>query len=436
MGLASILKRRRKAQLESISRRDSISSLPDDILGIILSLLPTKLAASTSVLSKRWMNLLPLVDSSLDFDDSIFLYPDHHRDAARSSAFSEFVDKTVALLSTCPIKTLSVNGRYEKSRVDDWIRVALQPSLSELHLRCPHRIDKDRAELLFRSKTLVKLTLSGGCVIEALPDGHMDFTDQLFMDEKINEDRFFPSLKSLYIGDIVIEESYYHKLILMCPVLEELFIHNDGESHPPSWIGFAPCRTLKRLVIYYVVPPEYKDVYDDQEMESLVEARLDLRLLESTTRFDDYTETGDKTKIKLIHKSIMNIYICIYAYGFDFGCKLIFTFDNLVTLSFESDKDKSWQVLPRLLRKTPKLQNLVIKGLLHRVTGRCGDVCPCYHRPKRKGVIDWRTEKVSCLPYLPLKVLEISGYSQDCNKLRSNLMRFPRFSSKCNIQFI
>ncbi|XP_033134438.1 F-box/LRR-repeat protein At5g35995-like [Brassica rapa] len=283
------------------------------------------------------------------------------RDAARSSAFSEFVDKTVDLLSTCPIKTLSVNGRYEKSRVDDWIRVALQPSLSELHLRCPHRIDKDRAELLFRSKTLVKRTLSGGCVIEALPDGHMDFTDQLFMDEKINEDRFFPSLKSLYIGDIVIEESYYHKLILMCPVLEELFIHNDGESHPPSWIGFAPCRTLKRLVIYYVVPPEYKDVYDDQE-------------------------------------------------ALHFGCKLIFTFDNLVTLSLESDKDKSWQVLPRLLRKTPKLQNLVIKGLLHRVTGRCGDVCPCYHRPKRKGVIDWRTEKVSCLPYLPLKVLEISGY--------------------------
>ncbi|CAN6980157.1 unnamed protein product, partial [Brassica rapa subsp. trilocularis] len=35
MGLASILKRKRKAQLESISRRDSISSLPDDILGII-----------------------------------------------------------------------------------------------------------------------------------------------------------------------------------------------------------------------------------------------------------------------------------------------------------------------------------------------------------------------------------------------------------------
>lgn len=39
---------RRKGELESKSHRDSISSLPDDIVGIILSLLPTKLAASTS----------------------------------------------------------------------------------------------------------------------------------------------------------------------------------------------------------------------------------------------------------------------------------------------------------------------------------------------------------------------------------------------------
>ncbi|CAN7063854.1 unnamed protein product [Brassica oleracea var. botrytis] len=199
-------------------------------------------------------------------------------------------------------------------------------------------------------------------------------------------------------------------------------------------------------------------------MESLVEARLDLRLLESTTSFDDYTETGEMASyVKILHSSAYSLEV---SASLRLQIKLIFTFDNLVTLSFESEKDKSWQVLPRLLRKTPKLQNLVIKGLLHRVTGRCGDVCPCYHRPKRKGVmIDWRKEKMSCLPYLPLKVLEISGYGgtcreieqmrfflgslqylelvkigvqpeSDCNKLRSNLMRFPRLSSKCNIQFI
>uniref|UniRef100_A0A0D3C2Y3 F-box domain-containing protein n=1 Tax=Brassica oleracea var. oleracea TaxID=109376 RepID=A0A0D3C2Y3_BRAOL len=47
---------------------DSISSLLDEVLGKVLSLLPTKQAASTSVMSKRWRNLLSLVDS-LDLSD-------------------------------------------------------------------------------------------------------------------------------------------------------------------------------------------------------------------------------------------------------------------------------------------------------------------------------------------------------------------------------
>lgn len=128
------------------------------ILGKILSLLPTKLAASTSILSKRWTNLLLLV-YTLDFDDSILLYPDRDTEEEERRCFSDFVDKTVDLLPTCPIKSFSLNGRrYKKSRVDGWIGTALQRNLSVLHLRCPHRIDR-HTEFLFQSKTLTKLTL-------------------------------------------------------------------------------------------------------------------------------------------------------------------------------------------------------------------------------------------------------------------------------------
>ena len=79
-------------------------------------------------------------------------------------------------------------------------------------------------------------------------------------------------------------------------------------------------------------------------------------------------------------------------------------------LSFESDKDKGWHVVPRLLERDPNLQTLVIKGLIHRVTGRCGDVCPCLLRTKKCNEVKESVSKKSCLPTLGVKVLEISGY--------------------------
>ncbi|KAF3570590.1 hypothetical protein F2Q69_00063173 [Brassica cretica] len=176
------------------------------------------------------------------------------------------------------------------------------------------------------------------------------------------------------------------------------FWANGGKNQQEVCIG------CPENLVYFEFSSYVHDVYNDGgEMESLVEARLDLRLLESTSRFDDYTETGEYNDLLVVNgfddifsdATILLLRMASYvkilhlsAYSLEalhFGCKLIFTFDNLVTLSLESDKDKSWQVL--------------LHGLLHRVTGRCGDVCPCYHRPKRKGVIDWRKEKVSCLPW-------------------------------------
>ncbi|KAF7135717.1 hypothetical protein RHSIM_Rhsim08G0184100 [Rhododendron simsii] len=49
---------------------DRVSALPDEIVSIILSLLPIKEAGSTSVLSRRWINSWKLFTGSLNFDGS------------------------------------------------------------------------------------------------------------------------------------------------------------------------------------------------------------------------------------------------------------------------------------------------------------------------------------------------------------------------------
>lgn len=68
--------------------------MPDEILGKILSLVPTKVAASTSVLSKRWMNLLVPVDT-LSFDESMVVYPNEEEAESGSDRFLDFMIQLV-----------------------------------------------------------------------------------------------------------------------------------------------------------------------------------------------------------------------------------------------------------------------------------------------------------------------------------------------------
>ncbi|KAF8099829.1 hypothetical protein N665_0237s0080 [Sinapis alba] len=92
--------------------RDLISSLPDELLGKILCWVPTKEAASTSILSKRWKNLLCLVDS-LCFDDSMVMYPTKEEGATCGShRFLDFVDKPFALLNKSTVINVGIDCIY------------------------------------------------------------------------------------------------------------------------------------------------------------------------------------------------------------------------------------------------------------------------------------------------------------------------------------
>nr|DAD35985.1 TPA_asm: hypothetical protein HUJ06_006625 [Nelumbo nucifera] len=183
---------------------DRISDLPESILHHILSFLPARYAVRTSILSRRWQHLWYYV-SILDFDDDLLSDDGINEDL--KCKYMDFVDKVLVLHSSLNLYRVRLPcGDCDASRVDTWIRAAINREVKELSLFISPTVEFTLPCCLFTCESLEVLTL------------HLD-DSVLYLPTSI----FLPGLKIVNLMSVIfLDGKSADEFFSNCPALESL----------------------------------------------------------------------------------------------------------------------------------------------------------------------------------------------------------------------
>ncbi|XP_010431550.1 PREDICTED: putative F-box protein At3g58820 [Camelina sativa] len=349
--------------------QDCLSILPDELLCHVLSFLTTKEAALTSVISKRWRNLFAFVPN-LDIDDSVFLHPGKLQCYLTGRRFQDFVNRVLALQGTTPIKKFSLKCiDVSTNLVDGWISNVLARGVSEVDLKISLQFYGEYvlSSKNFQSNNLVKLKLDS-LYIDGLPGGiflPMPKLEELVLVDMIStkvDDYTVVNMENLFEAHI--------RLLATCYEVEIARAAPNHDHHLPSVEG-----VLSRFT----------------NVGKLMNGMRNVRYLDLS---------GDTLEV---------LFLC---------CESMPVFTNLKSLTIKSDASRGWQALPDLIRNCPHLETLVLEGLLHQVTYKCGDACDCVSRE----------DKGRSLTSCPVKVLEIKAFQgriEEMHMIKHFLDYFP-----------
>ncbi|CAA7047948.1 unnamed protein product [Microthlaspi erraticum] len=188
-----------------------ISALSDDLLLKILYFLPTKVAVSTSLLSKQW-EFLWMWLPKLEYDE----YYDITGPLSSSwLRYAEFIDKNLPLHRAPVIEILILSFSYgslsRPDRIKIWAGIAVSRFVRELSIVYLCGKPSDVLSLprsLYTSNSLMTLKLEGNNIL-------------------VNVPRIvcLPSLKTLELHRVAfLDEDSLRLLLSHCPVLEDLCI--------------------------------------------------------------------------------------------------------------------------------------------------------------------------------------------------------------------
>ncbi|XP_057439890.1 FBD-associated F-box protein At4g10400-like [Lotus japonicus] len=252
-----------------MSEEDRISDLPDEILCHILSFLPTKVACTTTVLSKRWISLYYSL-TTLHFEDEeeeggdVPPKKDDEKDIGAHFRFCCFVDKFMLSQQHHPIKTFRLTCRSElwgedhaPLNVDEWVEVTKRCHVEDFQIcfqnliispenRCyqdnlltfDRLYDQPRDQNVDTTIEVLKTSLSKRRrLVENLKLPPSIFTCKSLVVLKLSGLMVgevgsveLPSLKTLHLVEVFFQERKDFMMLLSgCPVLEDL--HASSVNH-------------------------------------------------------------------------------------------------------------------------------------------------------------------------------------------------------------
>ncbi|WVZ98642.1 hypothetical protein U9M48_044052 [Paspalum notatum var. saurae] len=220
---------------EEEREEDLISRLPDDVLGDIVSLLPTKDGARTQVLSSRWRHLWRSAPLNLDLqhepqpaagrrilDSEIPGILSSHRGPGRRFSIaaqytpSDITAATAAEFHLVWHPAIEEDGGFDAAALDECLRSPALDGLQELDLcfSYPCSLTPLPASVPRFSSTLRVASFTNCCGFPDTDGGSGSNASALRL----------PLLKQLSLLDVRISESSLHALLAGCPVLESLLI--------------------------------------------------------------------------------------------------------------------------------------------------------------------------------------------------------------------
>ncbi|KAM1117406.1 hypothetical protein TB2_007700 [Malus domestica] len=339
--------------------KDRISQLPDPVLCRMLSSIPTKYAVRTSVLSKRWKNVWAFVPN-IDLDDENEHFYRRNRDTNDYVRFSMFVDRVLFLHETNIHKfRLHCSNVEDFAPIEGWIRSAIGRNAVEFDLLVESFTNQNfkLPQSIFMYKKLVVLKVNSNCLSYVPPKSGC-----------------FRSLKFLHVTFCFLDDESAGNLFSCCPVLEDLTIHGDVGPHVLNFKISAP--ELKKLRIrlrdvaligvvnnFSVSAPKLEtlDVTEDvlsnynlKSSKSLVKASVNL-YHHVACLHREFSNLSAKllagiSKVKCLYLSAHSLKVCCLP-----------AFDNLSELKLVLHNCYNWELLTELLKRSPKLEHLVVE---------------------------------------------------------------------------